>query len=200
MEKRIYFPQHGDLSQHLSASEVEGAADVVAFDLDARLPLIFELVRKYAGGTPLRVTSSFRTSAKNKDVGGVLGSSHTRGNAFDISLNPTQKGALKKNLDRFLLEAVDAGLSGFGVYPTHIHVDTERNKVVRWWHTGVGQPSFFVRHWSNRGEPEWLKVSMNPGTDFSEDEIKEDSYNFDGSQYILLITLALFALLTYFVK
>lgn len=198
---RIFFPNsNAFISANLTSKEVQNASDVAAFDIDERLPKIFELVRKYSGGTPLSVSSSYRSEQKNDKVGGTLGSSHTRGNAFDIPLNPTQKGLLRGALDRFLFEAVSLGLSGFGVYPTHIHIDTERDKVVNWWAIDESKTGYFIRHWSDRGEPEWLKWKQNPGSDFSDDEKVADAYSFDGSQYTLLLSLAGLLALTYFLK
>ena len=38
-------------------------------------------------GTPFKITSGYRTEAHNKKVGGVKGSSHTKGCAVDIAVN-----------------------------------------------------------------------------------------------------------------
>ena len=38
-------------------------------------------------GTPFKITSGYRTEKHNKKVGGVKGSSHTKGCAVDIAVN-----------------------------------------------------------------------------------------------------------------
>ena len=43
-----------------------------------------EIAREYAG-TPFRITSGYRTAERNKQVGGVPDSAHTKGHAADIA-------------------------------------------------------------------------------------------------------------------
>ena len=67
---------------------------------------------------PLTVNSAYRCPEHNKAVGGSPKSYHLQGKAFDIALTP--------GIDQEQLRAVavKAGFTGFGIYPTFIHVDT----------------------------------------------------------------------------
>lgn len=73
--------------------------------------------------TPLLILSAYRDPLHNKRVGGAPHSRHMQGDAFDIAT---------AHLDRQLLHALcrQAGFTGFGFYPTFLHVDCGR---VRHW-------------------------------------------------------------------
>ena len=79
-------------------------------------------------GAPFVINSGFRTKSHNAAVGGRKNSSHLRGWAGDIKLEPIMK-ALKVKAPaarRRLIEALEReGFTRFGLYPTFVHVDRD---------------------------------------------------------------------------
>jgi len=75
-------------------------------------------------GVPFYVTSGYRTKKHNKNVGGVEGSSHTKGYAVDIRC--------KKSSDRYkiIYAALKVGFNRIGVSGSFIHLDNDPNKPV----------------------------------------------------------------------
>lgn len=69
-------------------------------------------------GVPLIINSGYRSEAYNKAVGGEPNSFHKRGMAFDIRITAS---ATREAIHR---HAKMAGFTGFGDYPTFVHVDT----------------------------------------------------------------------------
>ena len=74
-------------------------------------------------GFPLVITSGYRDPEKNKAVGGVPDSSHTKGLAVDLSAPK----------DPFLREKMAWALGRAGFrrafrYPNHVHVDVDAEK------------------------------------------------------------------------
>ena len=71
---------------------------------------------------PIRITSGYRTEQHNEAVGGVEGSSHTKGLAVDM--------ACTNSKDRFDLIncLLDVGFSRIGVADTFIHADIDPDK------------------------------------------------------------------------
>ncbi len=73
-------------------------------------------------GTPFRITSGYRTEAHNKKVGGVKGSSHTKGCAVDIAVNSgLQRSAIVCALAK-------VGFTRIGIAETFVHVDLDKEK------------------------------------------------------------------------
>jgi zinc D-Ala-D-Ala carboxypeptidase len=73
-------------------------------------------------GTPFRITSGYRTEAHNKKVGGVKGSSHTKGCAVDIAVNSgLQRSAIVCALAK-------VGFTRIGIAKTFVHVDLDKEK------------------------------------------------------------------------
>jgi len=99
-----------------------------SFDkMDSNLLKMLDVARGVAD-IPFNITSSYRCSKKNKEVGGVDNSAHTRGTAVDISCTNSS--------DRFIvLDALlSAGFERIGIAKTFIHadVDTELPTGVIW--------------------------------------------------------------------
>ena len=69
-------------------------------------------------GVPFHVNSGFRCVDHNSDVGGVLGSMHTKGKAADIR---TKTSAERGDV---LAGAIKAKFKRIGVYETFIHMDS----------------------------------------------------------------------------
>jgi len=153
---RLGINQLGNASENLTFSEIRNAVTPKSYpgDIDARLPELFELVRQYSGGLPARVSNSVRQPGSVET--GAKDSSHHRGNAFDIALSAKQLSTLRENLQAFLNEAVFAGLGGLGIYPTHVHIDTEDQGVSSYWRLPGGNYEWPLRHWADRGAPFWL--------------------------------------------
>lgn len=91
-----------------------------------------------AVGFPLVVTSGYRTPAHNAKVGGVAGSSHTKGLAVDLrALTDAQKRAIAK-------AAIAQGITRIGWGRTFIHLDVDGSKPqkVTWGYTGSPAPAY----------------------------------------------------------
>ena len=72
---------------------------------------------------PFKITSGYRSEAHNKKVGGVSGSSHTKGLAADISCaNSAQRHIIVTAL-------LKVGLNRIGIADSFIHVDIDPSKV-----------------------------------------------------------------------
>ena len=72
---------------------------------------------------PFRITSGYRSEDHNRKVGGVLGSSHTKGLAADIACT---NSAARHIIVTALLKV---GLNRIGIADTFIHVDRDPSKV-----------------------------------------------------------------------
>src|SRR6056300_1078290 len=73
-------------------------------------------------GEPIIITSGYRSKAHNEAVGGVEGSSHTKGLAVDI--------AVRNSRMRFkLLNAIqEVGINRIGIADNFIHIDVDKDK------------------------------------------------------------------------
>ncbi len=82
-------------------------------------------------GVPFKITSGYRTEAQNALVGGVEGSSHTKGLAVDLLVADEVAGG------KILLALAQAGFKRFGFYKDgHIHCDID---------TGKPNPCYWVK-------------------------------------------------------
>lgn len=73
-------------------------------------------------GVPYKLSSAFRCSAHNLDVGGREDSAHMRGLAVDIK---TPNSRIRFHVLRGLIKA---GFNRIGIYNTFIHVDDDTSK------------------------------------------------------------------------
>lgn len=71
---------------------------------------------------PFIVTSGYRTKAHNKKVGGVNGSSHTKGLAVDISCKNSV------NRSKIIRAALKNGFTRIGISGNFIHLDVDKDK------------------------------------------------------------------------
>jgi uncharacterized protein YcbK (DUF882 family) len=78
---------------------------------------------RHTAGIPFVITSGYRTKAHNKTVGGVNGSSHTKGLAVDIKC--------KSGTDRskIIRAALKNGFTRIGISNNFIHLDVDEDKV-----------------------------------------------------------------------
>ena len=89
--------------------------------MDKNLLSMLDDIREIVG-EPIIITSGYRTSAHNEAVGGVEGSSHTKGLAVDI--------AVRNSRMRFkLLNAIqEVGINRIGIADNFIHIDVDKDK------------------------------------------------------------------------
>ena len=104
------------------------------------LSLVFEAIRQPIG--PIRINSAYRTPEYNLAIGSRPPSQHVQGRALDLGL---PKGMLMRDflavvlevaqypIDSIIMGVKPAKLTGIGVYPTFIHIDTRPSaRLVRW--------------------------------------------------------------------
>ena len=77
---------------------------------------------RHNAGVPFVITSGYRTEARNKLVGGRVGSSHLKGLAADISYNGSR--------ERYLIVSslLDVGINRIGIHKTFVHCDVDNLK------------------------------------------------------------------------
>lgn len=112
---RIRFAWNGGrMWKHFKDEEVVGLQNALVERLD--------LAREYAG-IPFRITSGYREPEKNLSVGGVADSAHMKGLASDIACDNSH--------DRFIMvkALIAARFTRIVIYPNHLHVDIDPNKV-----------------------------------------------------------------------
>lgn len=100
------------------------------------LALVFEDIRSFFGGKPIKVLSAYRTAKHNRSIGGAKFSQHLEGRALD--LRPPQGVTLDQFYAGIKTNAVRWGIHGLGKYLTFVHVDIRpHDKLVMWSGTGV---------------------------------------------------------------
>lgn len=82
--------------------------------------------RDYAG-VPFVINSGYRSPVHNAAVGSKPTSSHIRGYAVDVAVNPM-------NRDRVLAGLIKAGFKRVGIAKTFIHVDNDPGKPNATWY------------------------------------------------------------------
>lgn len=87
---------------------------------------MLEKAREIAG-VPFIINSGYRTPAHNKAVGGSDTSSHLKGYAVDVAVNPM-------NRDRIMGAMVSAGFRRVGIAKTFLHVDNDPTKPNATWY------------------------------------------------------------------
>ena len=111
-----------NLTEHFKVSEFAShdGADEVFIDLD----LVYKLeeIRRHFG-SPIIISSGYRTPSWNKKVGGASGSFHTAGKAFDIIV----KGVSPYDVAHF---AQGLWIKGIGCYKDEgfVHIDARREQ------------------------------------------------------------------------
>jgi hypothetical protein len=78
-------------------------------------------------GEPFSITSGRRSRQHNEAVGGAHESSHLRGYAVDIDINPPSEASVFEALQA-------AGFRRFGHYSGHIHADDDPKKPENTWY------------------------------------------------------------------
>lgn len=91
------------------------------YKMDSTFIFMLDSARTIAG-VPFKINSGYRTNHRNRIVGGVSGSAHTKGLAADIEV---RSGRDRK----IILEALQqVGFSRFGIASNFIHVDMDSTK------------------------------------------------------------------------
>ena len=105
-----------DISE-FDSPDLPGSGDMMEEEVLKRLDVSRDIY-----GSPMIISSGFRTVAHNKAVGGVKNSSHLLGWAVDIRCTNSHS--------RFLMvEALlDAGFNRIGIADSFIHVDCDPEK------------------------------------------------------------------------
>lgn len=186
--KRISILGDGKMSPNFSAAEVRAKSTGDLHDMDSNVFRLAELVRKYAGGTPVKINSAIRNFVPS---GGVQDSAHMRGNALDIGLNPEQMRIFRANTTQFFNDA-DGVLGGFGTYTWGVHVDTEFAKVANIWTDGGH--NYALRYWDKSGNPVMYLVGPYY-PDHSTSELNSDLENSSDNSGIYFVVAAVLAIL-----
>ena len=89
--------------------------------MDLLFLLMLDKCRDIAG-IPFRINSGYRTAEHNALVGGIVGSSHTKGLAVDISaVSSTERYTI-------INAAIKVGFKRIGIGKKFIHLDTDLSK------------------------------------------------------------------------
>jgi len=113
LARHYHFLEISKVYKYFKEKEVEG--------LQIRLVQMLDRAREYAG-VPFYITSGLRSEEHNTEVGGIDGSSHTKGLAVDIRvLDSTCRFKILTGL-------IAIGFKRIGIYPNHIHADIDNLK------------------------------------------------------------------------
>ena len=157
--------------------------------LDYNLPnAVLYLRDKY--NTPIKITSTYRTTNCNILAGGSSKSYHLEGKAIDFQFTQNNKEILKQIYSDFASRGEvyqnlkQLGINGFGFYNTFIHLDT-RPKETYWDNTNsdFGQVDLATGEKKNL----WRTIRII----FQPEAIQEDKLNF-------LALIVLVGILVYF--
>lgn len=91
-----------------------------------------EVVRAALGGSPVRVTSGYRSAGYNAAIGGARASQHMRGRAADIKVSGFSAAEIHDRILALYREQAIL-IGGLGSYPTFTHLDVrEGARLARW--------------------------------------------------------------------
>lgn len=122
-DKKPVWASEIKLSKHFTSSEFSChhcGFTKVNFELIIKL----EELRKLCGNRPIVITSGYRCSIHNKEVGGVANSQHLYGNAVDIKI----KGLTPQQVAE---KAKEVGFTFVKIYPTFTHIDIRYKKLAK---------------------------------------------------------------------
>lgn len=103
-------------------------------------------------GAGVTITSGYRTTSYNANVGGASNSQHTKGTAADIQV----RGVPPLAIANYVEETYSSG--GIGVYGTFTHIDTRSSRVI-WRNSGgntvssTGASEHYWRDFQNAADP-----------------------------------------------
>lgn len=110
------------IGQHFKVREFACTDGSQVVFVDEYLVSILDMLRNRVG-KPVKITSGYRTPARNKAIGGAKYSYHMRGMAADIRIEGMNGREIAKNLN----EIVPDGC-GIMAYSTWVHFDTRTRK------------------------------------------------------------------------
>ena len=116
------------LSKNFSSKEFDCQCKYPECDttsIDEDLIIALEKLRKKV--KPIHITSGYRCTRHNKDVGGKVGSYHLVGKAADIYV----EGLGISSLYYYVVDIPEFKKGGVGVYSTFLHCDV-RGTASRW--------------------------------------------------------------------
>lgn len=115
------------LSDNFKSTEFDchGKDCCLSTQVDEELVQYLQKIRNYFG-KPVNVSSGYRCSTHNKNVGGATGSRHAKGQAADIYITGVKPAEIAKY-------AESIGILGIGLYETNadghfVHIDTRTTK------------------------------------------------------------------------
>ena len=91
------------------------------YKMDKQFLMKLDYARGIAG-IPFKITSGFRTKARNQLVSGRVGSSHLKGLAVDIAYYGSRERYL------ILQSLMQVGITRFGIGKGFIHCDVDKSK------------------------------------------------------------------------
>ena len=117
------------LSKNFSLSELGGVELIGWLENLQKSANALQTLRDHIG-TPLQVTSGFRSEGHNRKVGGTSRSQHLLGLGFDIKADGLTSDRLAYIIKALMkVELIPQG--GVGIYDRHVHVDF-RGTPARW--------------------------------------------------------------------
>jgi uncharacterized protein YcbK (DUF882 family) len=98
----------------------------------AKLCALLDIIRE-AAGSPVTISSGYRSPEYNRKIGGARNSQHVQGSAADIQCKGMTAAKLHALVLRLYQEGKLPGLGGLGQYPTFVHLDIRQGKrLARW--------------------------------------------------------------------
>ena len=118
----------GYLSPHFRESEFacNHCGDLGANGIDKELLMVLERLRKDLGDNPVTITSGYRCSTHNSNVGSTENSQHRKGTAADIQV----KNVAPNTVHAYLVGKYPDKY-GIGRYSSFTHIDV-RDYKARW--------------------------------------------------------------------
>ena len=92
--------------------------------VNPKLVAKLEILRTLIGDKPINITSGYRCSKHNKEVGGIADSQHLKNNAVDFYVKNMKPYDVYYYANKVFWDG------GVGIYKTHIHVDVGKKQ--RW--------------------------------------------------------------------
>lgn len=108
------------ISKNFKLKEFECTDSGSVVKLDSKLLEKLQLLRDKLG-SPINITSAYRTPECNKRVGGSSNSYHMKGLAADIHSPGHTPTEIAKAAD-------EVGFTGIGIYSSFVHLDVRPNK------------------------------------------------------------------------
>ncbi len=148
------------LSQNFTIAELscKGKGCCDGTKIDDKLVELLQRIRDRFGAL-ITVTSGYRCTTHNKNVGGTVGSYHTKGQAADIIV----KGVSPKEVACY---AESIGILGIGLYEDFVHIDTRTSKAFWYGHSQSPRSTFGGTQKDTVSVLEFQKAAISDGYKF----------------------------------